>query len=51
MSTRDQFEQAYAAYHGHEVEWVKLHRLSNGSYQYPKIATAWHWWQRAKEAA
>jgi hypothetical protein len=51
MTSRDQFEQAYAEDEGHAVEWCVDQRMINGSYRLLKMASAWRWWQRAKEAA
>ncbi len=50
LSSQDQFEQSYSEYTGHPVTFIKLHRLSNGSYAVPRIATAYTWWKRAREA-
>jgi hypothetical protein len=51
MTSRDEFEQAYAEDHNCTLEWCQSQRLSNGSYLDRYMARAWHWWQRAKEAA
>jgi hypothetical protein len=50
MTSRDQFEQSYADYINETAEFVRMCRLSH-SYSLPKIASAWIWWQRGKEAA
>lgn len=50
MTSRDQFEQAYAEYIDENVEYIRSQRLA-GSYSMPRIASAWIWWQRGKEAA
>lgn len=50
MTSRDQFEQAYAEDHNCTLEWCQNQRPSNGSYLDRYMARAWHWWQRAKEA-
>lgn len=49
MTSRDLFEQAYAEYMDETVERIRSQRLGS-SYSLPKIASAWHWWQRGKEA-
>lgn len=51
MTSRDQFEQAYAEDHGATIEWCQNQRMSNGSYINWHMARAWHWWQRGKEVA
>jgi hypothetical protein len=51
MSSRDSFEQAYAEDHNCTLGWCEQQRLSNGSYLDRYMVRAWHWWQRAKEAA
>lgn len=51
MSSRDQFEHAYAEDHNCTLDWCQSQRLSNGSYDDRFMARAWHWWQRGKEAA
>ncbi|WP_162770548.1 hypothetical protein [Pseudomonas abietaniphila] len=50
MTSRDQFEQAYADYIDETVERIRSQRLGS-SYSLPRIASAWIWWQRGKEAA
>lgn len=49
MTSRDQFEQAYAEDHNCTLAWCQSQRLSNGSYDDRFMARAWHWWQRGKE--
>ena len=51
MSCRDQFEQAYAEDNNCTVQWCGEQRMANGSYLDRYLARAWHWWQRAKQAA
>lgn len=51
MATREQFEQAYAEDNNCTVAWCEGQRMENGSYLDRYLARAWHWWQRAKEAA
>lgn len=50
MTSREQFEQAYAEDNNHPREFVTLCRQGE-SYSVPKVARAWYWWKRAKEAA
>jgi hypothetical protein len=50
MSSRDQFEQAYADANSVPVPFVTL-CLQGDSYSVPKVSRAWFWWQRGKEAA
>lgn len=51
MTSRDQFEQAYAEDHNCKLAWCQNQRLSNGSYLDHYIARGWFWRQRGKEAA
>ncbi len=51
MTDRERFEQAYAEDNEMTEAQVLAQRLSNGSYRLPKMASAWHWWQRGQEAA
>lgn len=46
-SIRDKFEMKYAAYTGMNPDEVKACRLSNGSYNLPKIASAFYWYETA----
>lgn len=50
MTSRDQFEQAYADYIDVPVDYIKSQRMAE-SYSTPRIASAWIWWQRGKEVA
>ncbi|MCF7541861.1 hypothetical protein [Pseudomonas petrae] len=50
MSSRDQFESSYAECTGAKIEDVRSWRMGD-SYRMPSAATAWRWWQRAKDAA
>lgn len=49
-TSQDQFEQSYSEFTGHAVEFIRLARLSNDSYSVPRIATAYTWWKRSREA-
>jgi hypothetical protein len=51
MTSRDQFEQAYAEFANCTVQWCQSQRMINGSYLDRYLARAWHWWQRGQEAA
>ncbi len=51
MTNREAFEQAYAEDNNCDLEWCQAQRMENGSYLDRYMARAWHWWQRAKEAA
>jgi hypothetical protein len=51
MTSRDQFEQAYAEDHNCTLEWCQSQRLSNGSYLDRYMARAWRWWEFGKNAA
>jgi hypothetical protein len=51
MTSREQFEQAYGEDNEMTAAQVLARRLSNGSYRLPKMASAWHWWQRGREVA
>ncbi|WP_407310352.1 hypothetical protein [Pseudomonas sp. nanlin1] len=50
MTDRERFEQAYAEYTNHPVEFIVLCRLG-ASYSVPKVSAAWHWWRSGQEAA
>lgn len=50
MTSRERFEQAYGEDNEMTEAQVLAQRLSNGSYRLPKMASAWHWWQRGQEA-
>lgn len=50
MTSRDQFEQAYAEHTTHPVEFIALCRLGE-SYSVPKVSSAWLWWQASRAAA
>lgn len=47
ISRHDKFELKYAAYTGVDPDEVKACRLSNGSYNLPKIAQAFYWYETA----
>jgi hypothetical protein len=47
MTRHDKFELKYAAYTGVDPDEVKACRLSNGSYNLPKIASAFYWYETA----
>lgn len=48
---REEFEVSYAnLIGGLPADFIKLQRLSNGSYDIPKISIAWFWWQASREA-
>lgn len=49
-TSQDQFEQSYSEFTGHPVAFISAQRLSNDSYAVPRIATAYTWWKRAREA-
>nr|WP_314569208.1 hypothetical protein [uncultured Pseudomonas sp.] len=51
MNARERFEQAYGEDNEMTAVQVLSQWLSNGSYRLPKMASAWHWWQRAQEVA
>lgn len=51
MTSRDQFEQAYAEHHNCTVAWCIAQRTDEGDYRDRFMRWAWHWWQRGKEAA
>lgn len=47
---QQQFEQAYSEDNGGvPASFIKLQRLGN-SYDIPKIARAWYWFKRSREA-
>ena len=48
--SREQFEQAYSDDNGGvPVGFIKLQR-QGVSYSVPKVARAWYWWKRSREA-
>lgn len=48
MTTRrDKFELKYAAHTGMNPDEIKACRMSNGSYNLPKIASAFYWYETA----
>lgn len=50
MDSREQFEQAYSDDNGGvPVGFIKLQRQGD-SYSVPKVARAWYWWKRSREA-
>lgn len=51
MNDREKFEQAYAEDNSRTIDWCRSQRLTSGSYLDRYMSRAWHWWQRAKEAA
>lgn len=51
MTDRERFEQANGEDNEMTAAQVLAQRLSNGIYRLPKMASAWHWWQRAQEVA
>lgn len=51
MSSRDQFEQAYAEDNGMTLLQVVEQRMASGSYRVPAMSRAWFWWQESRAAA
>ncbi|WP_213881253.1 hypothetical protein [Pseudomonas sp. dw_358] len=51
MTSRAQFEQAYAEDNNCTLSWVEGQRMASGRYLDLYLDRAWHWWQRGQEAA
>lgn len=49
FNDQEQFEQEYADHTGMPLVEIVDARLSNGSYNLPKIATAYTWWKKSRD--
>lgn len=50
LASQEQFEQAYSDMTGEAIATIMASRLSNCSYDNPKIATAYRWWRKSRAA-